>query len=495
MTGNVSERAGLRSTLRRAGRRIRLARGIAGAVLGALAVHVVLVPWLVLKSVWPIGGSEYVLAVVAATTFGALVGLLVPVPLRQAARTLDRNLDLDERLTAALEFESSTHLPLAAPLVADAAAHARRLSVATAVPLAPPSRPTRGAVAALAVSALLVWLPPLPLVSPASVHAAPDPRPAVETTPAEFHAATSPIPPLRRPPRAPVREPLAVEFRDSPLETDPESLEQSLRLADDRHPFRDLDDRLPSLRVGGAPGSVLPLPADAVSRPDTELSARRYSRAEADAALGELESLWGGARQRDTTRPPPLEVVRERPEEGGPASQPEGGEPVQREPSADDPPETMPLFPDEERLTPQSDRFASLPESTDAATSDVPPWPKHGPGEGIDDDSPRDEEGTGRNAGEPGTGFSVLPPGSIADRIDTEQAPEVELAGLRQDGAHRSFAADSAGQVARGQARRPMQDMRARFTRRAEQTLNEEWVPLDARSHIKRYFQAIQTRR
>ena len=495
MTGNVSERADLRSTLRRAGRRIRLARGIAGAVLGALAVHVVLVPWLVLKSVWPIGGPEYVLAVVAATTFGALVGLLVPVPLRQAARTLDRKLELDERLTAALEFESSTHLPLVAPLVADAAAHARRLSVATAVPLAPPSRPTRGAVAALAVSALLVWLPPLPLVSPASVHAAPDPRPAVETTPAEFHAATSPIPPLRRPPRAPVREPLAVEFRDSPLETDPESLEQSLRLADDRHPFRDLDDRLPSLRVGGAPGSVLPLPADAVSRPDTELSARRYSRAEADAALGELESLWGGARQRDTTRPPPLEVVRERPEEGGPASQPEGGEPVQREPSADDPPETMPLFPDEERLTPQSDRFASLPESTDATTSDVPPWPKHGPGEGIDDDSPRDEEGTGRNAGEPGTGFSVLPPGSIADRIDTEQAPEVELAGLRQDGAHRSFAADSAGQVARGQARRPMQDMRARFTRRAEQALNEEWVPLDARSHIKRYFQAIQTRR
>jgi hypothetical protein len=190
-----------------------------------------------------------------------------------------------------------------------------------------------------------------------------------------------------------------------------------------------------------------------------------------------------------------LEVVRERPEEGGPASQPDGAEPVQREPSADDPPETMPLFPDEERLTPQSDRFASLPESTDTATSDVPPWPKHGPGEGIDDDSPRDEEGTGRNAGEPGSGFAVLPPGSIADRIDTEQAPEVELAGLRQDGAHRSFLADSAGQVARGQARRPMQDMRARFTRRAEQTLSEEWIPLDARSRIKRYFQAIQTRR
>ena len=87
------------------------------------------------------------------------------------------------------------------------------------------------------------------------------------------------------------------------------------------------------------------------------------------------------------------------------------------------------------------------------------------------------------------------PPGSIADRIDTEQAPEVELAGLRQDGAHRSFIADSAGQVARGQARRPMQDMRARFTRRAEQTLNEEWIPPDARGRIKRYFQAIQTRR
>ena len=495
MTGNAAERASLRSTLRRAGRRIRLARGVAGAVLAALSVHVVLVPWLVLKSVWPIGGSEYVLAVAAAATFGAFVGFLVPVPLRQAARTLDRNLGLDERLTAALEFESCTHLPLAAPLVADAAAHARRLSVPTAVPLAPPSRPTRGAMAALATSALLVWLPPLPLAAPASVHAAPDAGPVAEATPAAFQAATSPIPPLRRPPRPAGREALTVEFRDSPLEVEPETLEQSLRLASERHPFRDLDERLPSLRVGGAPGSVLPLPADAVSRPDTELSARRYSRAEAAAALGELETLWGGARQRDTTRPPPLEVVRERPEEGGPASQPEGGEPVQREPSESKPPEAIPLFPDEERLQPPSDRFASLPESTDATTSDVPPWPKHGPGEGIDDDSPRDEEGTGRNAGEPGTGFADLPPGSIAARIDTEQAPEVELAGLRQDGAHRSFAADSAGQVAPGQARRPMQDMRARFTRRAEQTLNEEWIPLDARSHIKRYFQAIQTRR
>ena len=305
----------------------------------------------------------------------------------------------------------------------------------------------------------------------------------------------APITPLRRPPRQPIQETPAVEFRDSPVEIDPETLEHALRLSDQRRPFHDLDERLPSLRVGGAPGDILSLPADTLSRPDTELSARRYSRAEAAAALGELESLWGGARQRDTTRPPPLEVVRERPEEGGPASQPDGAEPVQREPSADDPPETMPLFPDEERLTPQSDRFASLRESTDTATSDVPPWPKHGPGEGIDDDSPRDEEGTGRNAGEPGTGFAVLPPGSIADRIDTEQAPEVELAGLRQDGAHRSFLADSAGQVARGQARRPMQDMRARFTRRAEQTLSEEWIPLDARSRIKRYFQAIQTRR
>ncbi len=495
MTANPSERAGLRSTLRRAGRRIRLARGISGAVLAALAVHVVLIPWLLLKSVWPIDGTEYGLAVIAATALGAMAGFLVPVPLQKAARTLDRNLGLDERLTAALEFESSAHLPLAGPLLSDAATHAGRLSVPAGVSLAPSARPTRAALAVLAVSALLVWLPPVPLVSPASVQAAPEAQPVVGATPVELGATMAPITPLQRPPRQPIQETPAVEFRDSPVEIDPETLEHALRLSDQRRPFHDLDERLPSLRVGGVPGDILSLPADTLSRPDTELSARRYSRAEAAAALGELESLWGGARQRDTTRPPPLEVVRERPEEGGPASQPDGAEPVQREPSADDPPETMPLFPDEERLTPQSDRFASLPESTDTATSDVPPWPKHGPGEGIDDDSPRDEEGTGRNAGEPGSGFAVLPPGSIADRIDTEQAPEVELAGLRQDGAHRSFLADSAGQVARGQARRPMQDMRARFTRRAEQTLSEEWIPLDARSRIKRYFQAIQTRR
>ena len=373
MTVNPSERAGLRSTLRRAGRRIRLARGISGAVLAALAVHVVLIPWLLLKSVWPIDGTEYGLAVIAATALGAMAGFLVPVPNRLAARTLDRNLGLDERLAAALEFETSTHLPLAGPLLSDAAAHAGRLSVPTGVPLAPSSRPAHAALAVLAVSTLLVWLPPVPLVSPASVQAAPEAQPVVGASPVELGVTMTPITPLRRPPRQPVQETPAVEFRDSPVEIDPETLEHALRLSDQRRPFHDLDERLPSLRVGGVPGDILSLPADTLSRPDTELSARRYSRAEAAAALGELESLWGGARQRDTTRPPPLEVVRERPEEGGPASQPDGAEPVQREPSADDPPETMPLFPDEERLTPQSDRFASLPESTDTATSDVPP--------------------------------------------------------------------------------------------------------------------------
>ncbi len=495
MTAARPDRTGVRSTLRRAGRRIRLARGLSGAVLAGLSAHLVLVPWLVLKSVWPITGPDYVLAVGAAGAFGGLVGLLVPVPLRQAARTLDRNLGLDERLTAALEFAPRPDLPLVAPLLADADACAGRLSVRAGVPLAPPVRPVRAALAVLALSALLVWLPPVPLVPPAAVHAAPDAQPAAETQPAERRAALARGDPVRPPLRRPGAETPAVEFRDTPVETDPETLERSLRLASERHPYLDLGDRLPGLRVGGEPGSSLPVPAAAASRPGTELSARRYSRAEAAEALGELESLWGGARQRDLTRPPPLDVVQEHPEVGGPANQPEDGEPVHHDRSQGEPPEAMPLFPDEERLPPTSDRFASLPEATDTPTGDLPPWPKHGSGEGMDDDSPNSEEGTGRNAGEPGTGFSVLPPGLPAERIHTDQAPDVEPAGLRQDGAHRSFLADSAGRVAPARARRPMQDLRARFTRRAEQTLNEEWVPLDARSHIKRYFQAIQARR
>ncbi len=494
MTVTVADRSRLRSTLRRATHRIRVARGVSGAVLAALSAHAVLVPWLVLKSVWPIGGAEYALVVGAVSALGALVGLLVPVPLRQAARTLDRNLGLDERLTAALEFESRIDLPLVAPLVADAAACASRLSVGAGVPLAPPARRTRATVAVLAISLLLVWLPAVPLVSSPSVQAAPEPHPTDETAPAELQATMARTDQVRhlRPP--PAGETPADESRDAPVVTGPETPAHTLRTTNERQPLLDLDDRLPSLQIGGEPGIGLPIPAEAVSPPGTELSARRYSRAEAAEALGELEVLWGGARQRDTTRPPPLETVRERPDQGGPANQPEGGEQFYPEPSDGEQPERMPLFPDDEHLPPPSDRFASLPESTDTSTQDLPPWPRHGPGEGTADDSPGSEEGTGRNAGEPGTGFAVLPRGAPADRIHTEQAPDVEVAGLHQDGAHRSFLADSAGRVGPGQAQRPMQDMRARFTRRAEQTLNEEWIPLDARHHVKRYFQAIQAR-
>ena len=495
MALNDSDRRDLRAALRRAGLRIRIARGISGAVVGGLSVHAALVPWLVLKSVWPIGWTEYALAVGATVALGAALSGLRAVPARHAARALDRNLGLSERLTTALEFETRPYLRLVYPLLADAAAHARKLSVAAAIPLAPPAASTYAATAAVAISLLLVWLPPIPLVTPVSAGAAPDAgsEVAAETVASRERASTFDIP--HRQAVQPATPAHAIEFKDSPIEIDPEALERLLRAGDDRHGLLDLADRLPSLRIGSEPGSTLAALAGAASPPAADLSARRYSRAEAAKALGELESLWGSARQRDSAKPPPLQPVRDEPEEGGPAGQPEGGEPVNREASENEPPEEMPLNPDEERLTPPSDRFASLPESTDAAASDLPPWPKDGPGDGIDDDSRREEEGTGRNSGEPGTGFTNPLRGSIADRIDNEHAPEIELAGLHQDGAHQSFATDLTGRVAPGQARLTMQDMRSRFTRRAEQTLNEEWIPLEARGQIKRYFESIQARR
>ena len=72
---------------------------------------------------------------------GTVTALLHPIPLMQAARLAETRLGLKERLSSALEFERSPRAALdseAALLLRlqseDAAAHARRLNAAEAVP-------------------------------------------------------------------------------------------------------------------------------------------------------------------------------------------------------------------------------------------------------------------------------------------------------------------------------------------------------------------------
>ncbi len=109
---------------------------------------------------------------VAGIGAGTVTALLRPIPLMDAARLAESRLGLKERLSSALEFERSPRAardPEAALLLrlqaADAAAHARSLNAAEAVPW----RwfwETKVALGGLLLLALTLWLPNLPALVP-----------------------------------------------------------------------------------------------------------------------------------------------------------------------------------------------------------------------------------------------------------------------------------------------------------------------------------------
>ena len=103
---------------------------------------------------------------------GTVTALLRPIPLMEAARLAESRLGLKERLSSALEFERSPRAagdPEAALLLrlqaADAAAHARSLNAAEAVPWRWPWE-AKAAAGGLLLLGLALWLPNLPALVP-----------------------------------------------------------------------------------------------------------------------------------------------------------------------------------------------------------------------------------------------------------------------------------------------------------------------------------------
>lgn len=484
--------------LRSAATRLRLERAFVFAVRFGLWSHVALLPWLALK---PFGIAmhpgalqpsvrTYAIALIAVMVAGALVGLLRPLPLVRVARELDRRLQLEERLQSVLEFAHEHHRGAVRALIEDAVRLIDGMQLREAIPLRPPPDARRAGVA-VALGALVLLLPDLQLgglVGPvASTGIVGDARAGVLSS--LDKPEDEPEIPAQLPPPREVKD---IEFKDSPLESRSAELMRFEPAEDEQFAMLDPAVGLPRLQPDNDSASQ-GARGGARSRQALDFQPRRASQQEAAERLGELETLWGTP-ARPHEQPPALPAEkREQPEESGPAE--EAGEEVPDHPvSEEETVEVNELHPDEERMPPQSDRFASLPEGMDAATNDLPPWPKGGPGEGQEDDSERDSEGTGRSSGKPGSGFAPFGRGPAAARFGSADEDEMRLKGLRQVGEEDSIETDLPALSTEGSSQMEFRALRARFTRRAEQSLSEEWVPFAAREQVKRYFRAIEAR-
>lgn len=159
--------------------RLRLQRWVRHASRGALAgtapaltavvlAHFDLLPdWLPLEAAIPV---PILLGILA----GTVTTFLRPISLMDAARLAEARLGLKERLSSALEFERSPQAsdPEAATLrrlqMADAASHAQSLKSTDAVPIRLPWE-LKAFAAGLAVIALALWVPNLPVFVPPGV--------------------------------------------------------------------------------------------------------------------------------------------------------------------------------------------------------------------------------------------------------------------------------------------------------------------------------------
>ncbi len=160
--------------------RLRLARwvrhaargalaGVAVALVAAVCAHFDVLPdWLPLEAVLP---GAILLGIIG----GTITTFLRPISLMDAARLAEARLGLKERLSSALEFERAPQAAVAPDAVLlmrlqqeDAAVHARGLRAVEAVPLRWPWE-AKAVLGGLAVLALVLFLPTLPVFLPPGV--------------------------------------------------------------------------------------------------------------------------------------------------------------------------------------------------------------------------------------------------------------------------------------------------------------------------------------
>ena len=118
--------------------RLRLQRGLDITVPILCLAHLLIVPWWFFREIWPFTLDIYLLFLVVISSVLGLTGIIIPITHLEAARYLDRNGNLDQRIEAAVEFINERKRPIVAALIRNASDRLRTRAVDKLVPIRAP---------------------------------------------------------------------------------------------------------------------------------------------------------------------------------------------------------------------------------------------------------------------------------------------------------------------------------------------------------------------
>ena len=475
--------------------RLRLQRGLDITVPTLCFAHLLIVPWWFYKEIWPFTLDLYLLLLVIISSALGLIGIAIPITRLEAARCLDRNGNLDQRIEAAVEFINEKKRPIVAALIRDAAERLSASAVDKLVPIRVPKTLFVLGAAILATLGLWWWpqttallLPPAPNTVTTNLSSSPAEAPL-----AKKRIYDTELPPPSNENNAELHFSEELALHRTTEHTNSTDFAELLKTADTRLLRLEGALVLPTLQIQSN-RSAKRATLSPSSRTKNELALRSSMAAEITERLEELETLWGSGTPREGESTETEDQFDGVPSQGTPAEQPQGNQASQENPSdSAGSADIDNSEPQEESNAPQSDRYSSAPETTNSRSTDLPPFPRHGDGEGFDDQHEDSTEGAGRTSGQPGTGEAELVRGPPNRRINNDSPTELSLVGTQQTGHHDAYEADSRGLNASSKSQYALRTLRIKFIRRAEEELGDSWVPFASRAHVKRYFQALET--
>lgn len=428
-------------------------------------------------------------ACLGGTLAGLVYGLILRIPIGDAARLADRTFALHDRLGTALELLRGPESgPLAACVIEDAANHTGGLDLRRAVPW---RWPREARFIPVPVFALLVlsYLPPIPLpdvhmpsLTPAAEEEKkaeragalqaterPVSRKAERAERVELHERE--YAQRQNPDREQARGDLAAAFKDTNVASKRPDFSSFLKQGDDRIRMLERVDSLPDLQ-------------------------RDFTQSPYKVMFRKSRSLLGGMDPRQLSREKLRQLLDEMNRMGRRGGSP-GGEGAEW---------GQDLFEGSEALD-QGQMSRALDAMERALSKMRALEDRERGGKGLEGGRERGGRGRdargGRGDGDPdfGEGEGSLPgkgtnPGWRGDPTGRlgQNPLDVGVEGQMRKGRKDAYDTNMIGRGARNPSRLPYMSVYSQYRKMMEEALAKETIPLDYRSQVKEYFQSLEER-